>query len=187
MSLQGSQDKHWAGTRICLLMVSRQPLFPSLQTSFRTDFRLYLLASCFKLYLFASFPRLQQEICFTSCCILGIQLLKSSFSLEISSDGESTSVLWLTRLMRRLIAYSWVQTHSQGSKPPSAIFHLTGSTFEWDKRTVCNQDVHEQVRETECCLSSVLCSIGVSQAQTEQREGTVSRLCGCTVLLQSRC
>lgn len=156
MSLQGSQDKHRAGTRICLLMVSHQPLFPSLQTYFRTDFRLYLLASCFKLYLFASFSQLQEEIFFTSRCILGIQLLKSSFSLKISSDSESTSVLWLTRLMRRLIAYSWVQMHSQGSKPPSAIFHLTESTFEWDKRlyatrTYMNKWEKPNAASCQCC------------------------------------
>lgn len=30
----------------------------------------------------------------------------------------------------------------------------------------------EQVRETECCLLSVLCSIVVLQIHTEQREGT---------------
>lgn len=65
-------------------------------------------------------------------------LLKSSLPLKISGDGKSPSVPRLTRLMRRLMAYSWLQMHSQGSKPPSAMSHQIVSTLERDKRTVCN-------------------------------------------------
>lgn len=52
-----------------------------------------------------------------------IQWLKTSF------PNSNTWVSYLTKFRRRLIAYSWLQTHSQGSKPPSAI-----SARPWNER-----------------------------------------------------
>lgn len=46
-------------------------------------------------------------------------------------------LILLTRLRRRLIAYSWVQTHSHGSKPPSAI--LSRPVRPWRTTTTKNK------------------------------------------------
>lgn len=60
---------------------------------------------------------------------------QSASALQINlpqciTQREILSVVLLTRLMRRLIAYSWVQMHSHGSKPPSAISHQQESTLK---------------------------------------------------------
>lgn len=53
----------------------------------------------------------------------------------------------LTRLRRRLMAYSWVQTHSHGSKPPSAI--LSHPVRPWRSTTKRLNALRHFVGETE--------------------------------------
>lgn len=140
--LMSSQDKHKAGTRICWLSVT---LLLFISFSFVRDFHLQYFQVVFfvsSLYFSKRYFHftLHTWNTLTCPCTSTHAIIKSD--AYIISDTESLSVPLLTRLMRRLIAYSCVQMHSQGSKPPSAISYHTVSTLEPSKSTACNQDVH---------------------------------------------
>lgn len=111
-----TKDKHSTGSRMCSY-TDGPACWPLIRETYCTCF-------CFLLKL--GFPQIDRRyFCFKLCN--QNTAIKNSFTVEVGS--VSTWVPYLTRLRRRLIAYSWLQTHSQGSKPPSAI-----STRPWDDR-----------------------------------------------------
>lgn len=87
---------------------------------------------------------------------------------RVRANSVSIWVPLLTRLRSRLIAYSWLHTHSQGSKLPSAIFTRPRNER---RRLGGIGDACEGVGKRN--LLSVLCWIVLWQKRPLEREGTV--------------
>lgn len=169
-----TKDKHWTGSRMCLYIVS------SVYIPLKVGGLMHLIFGFFQSIVF---PHFQRRYFYFKCQNQDTVVFKNQSPLiRFWVKSVSTWVSYLTRFRRRLIAYSWLQTHSQGSKPPSAIF-----ARPWNERKrLRNADTCKQVGK--CNLSSVLCSIVVSQTRPWEREatahsGTVSSLCEYATLL----